>query len=73
MKDQVLHFLQKTNKTIISFFDANIMLIVSIICFIVFCGVFYYMLVIKVGMDPGFYYFGIGVILLGVLRSVTNP
>lgn len=67
MKDQVLQFLQKAYKTIISF-DANIMLIVSIICFI-FCGAFYYMLVIKVGMDPGFYYFGIGVILLGVLRE----
>ncbi len=73
MKDQVLQFLQKASKTIISFFDANIILIVSIICFIVFYGIFYYMLVIMVGMNPVFYYFGIGIVLLGVLRSVTNP
>lgn len=73
MKDQILQIVQKISKAIISFFDASIMLIVSIICFIVFCGVFYYMLVIKVGIDPGFYFFGIGAILLGVLRSITNP
>lgn len=73
MKDQLWQFLQKTKSTVASFFADSIALIGSIVSFVLLFGVFYFMLVIKVGMDPGFFLFGVGLILLTILRKVTNP